>query len=159
MDHIFIIFPRSPNTRRILYNAKYGLKELNKICGLNIHLDSFPKFQHLHKTHWRCYQRRRGCWGMPNTLLQRWRALVRFSARVLFPQRISGCSPWHSPSKVCQDGARPGTHSFQFLHLKLIPCTKYSWLPKTWERCQNHESSRANPTHRKGQQGHRLSFT
>lgn len=29
MDHVFIILPRSPNTKRTL--LKYGLKELNKI--------------------------------------------------------------------------------------------------------------------------------
>lgn len=164
MDHVFIIFPRSRNTKRILYNTKYGLKELNKICGLNTHLDSLSNLQHLYQILWRFYQGMRGFQGMHNTLLYGRRSPVRFSATV----RVSTQDQWVQPLAQFHQGVsgwelRPGAHSFWRCSIsyisQLIPCTKFQRLPKNWECCQNQESPWVNPIHRKGQQGHLLCFT
>lgn len=153
MDHIFIIFPRSPNTKRALYNAKYGLKALNKICGLNVHLESFPNLQHLHKTHWRCYQRMRGCSGM----------------------KVSSEPHCHSPG-FHKGSVAAASCTAPLRCVRMGTQARYTFLPfltsdrwtlalnttdfqKNWECCQNQGSLWVNPIHWRGQQGHLLCFT
>lgn len=124
MDHVFIIFSKSPNTKKTPHNTKYGLKELYQVYGLNTHLDSLPNLQHLHQTHWRFYQRMRSCQGMPNTVLCRRRALVRFSATVPVSTKHQWVQPLNSLGCVRMGPlARytPILKVLRFLHLTVDP--------------------------------------